>query len=124
MERGRVFATGLTISLVGFCGTSSVVLAGLQSAGATPGQAASGLAALCLVHGLAMWWMAQRTRMPVALASSLSASMKASEPGLREAAVVTFVVAVSGVTVFDIGAAFWALLAGLAVYAALRIGRR
>lgn len=58
------------------------------------------------------------------LASSLSASMKASEPGLREAAVVTFVVAVSGVTVFDIGAAFWALLAGLAVYAALRIGRR
>jgi benzoate membrane transport protein len=33
----------------------------------------------------------------------------------REAAVVTFLVAASGVSVFGIGAAFWALAAGLIV---------
>lgn len=40
----------------------------------------------------------------------------------REAAVVTFLVAASGVTVLGIGSAFWALVAGLAVTAVLRSG--
>lgn len=40
----------------------------------------------------------------------------------REAAVVTFLVAASGVTVLGIGSAFWALAAGLAVTAVLRSG--
>jgi len=35
----------------------------------------------------------------------------------REAAVVTFVVAASGVSLAGIGAAFWAVVAGLAVRA-------
>lgn len=41
----------------------------------------------------------------------------------REAAVVTFVVAASGVAFGGIGAAFWALVAGLLVHVALRLGR-
>lgn len=41
----------------------------------------------------------------------------------REAAVVTFVVAASGVSFGGVGAAFWALLAGLAVHLVLRSGR-
>ena len=49
------------------------------------------------------------------LASSLAAAVGAPES--RLAAVVTFVVAGSGVVVLGVGAAFWALLAGLVVHA-------
>ena len=52
------------------------------------------------------------------LASSLTAAL--AEPDERQAAIVTFVVAASGTTVAGIGAAFWALAAGLLVRATLR----
>lgn len=52
------------------------------------------------------------------LGSSLAGAVAAVDG--REAVIVTFVVAASGVTLLGIGAAFWALAAGLAVYAALR----
>jgi benzoate membrane transport protein len=42
-----------------------------------------------------------------------------SETSGREAAVVTFLVAASGVTVLGIGSAFWALIAGLVVHLVL-----
>ncbi|MET3963119.1 benzoate membrane transport protein [Marmoricola sp. OAE513] len=41
----------------------------------------------------------------------------------REAALVTFAVAASGVTIAGIGAAFWALIAGLVVRQVLRLGK-
>jgi benzoate membrane transport protein len=53
------------------------------------------------------------------LAGSLDAALKESRG--REAAAVTFVVAASGLAFGGIGAAFWALAAGLAVHAALTI---
>jgi benzoate membrane transport protein len=40
----------------------------------------------------------------------------------REAAVVVFLITVSGLTMFSIGSAFWALLAGIAVLGARRLG--
>jgi benzoate membrane transport protein len=43
-----------------------------------------------------------------------------SEPAGREAAVITFLVAASGITVLGIGSAFWALIAGLVVHLVLR----
>lgn len=46
------------------------------------------------------------------------------DPGERIPAVVTFVTAASGVVVAGIGAAFWALLAGLLVRAVMHMGRR
>ncbi|MFC5763331.1 benzoate/H(+) symporter BenE family transporter [Actinacidiphila bryophytorum] len=49
-----------------------------------------------------------------ALAGSLTAAM--ADPGQREAAVVTVVVTVSGVTFFGVSGAFWGLLAGGALY--------
>ncbi|MER7796529.1 benzoate/H(+) symporter BenE family transporter [Microbacterium sp. NPDC096154] len=70
VDRGRVALAGVTTALVGFASSSAVVLAGLQAAGATPGQAASGLVALCLTQALGMLWLAQRTRLPVVLAWS------------------------------------------------------
>lgn len=51
------------------------------------------------------------------LSSSLAGALSAT-PG-REAAAITFVVAASGLTFLGIGAAFWALLAGLAIRAVL-----
>jgi benzoate membrane transport protein len=51
------------------------------------------------------------------LAAALSAALSATEG--REAAVITFVIAASGLAFFQIGAAFWALAAGLLVRAFL-----
>jgi benzoate membrane transport protein len=56
------------------------------------------------------------------LASSLIGAVRDETD--RIPAVVTFLVAASGLSAWGIGAAFWALLAGLAVHAVLRIGRR
>jgi len=56
------------------------------------------------------------------LAASLAGAL-ADEDG-REAAVVCFVVAASGVTILGIGAAFWALLAGLVLRPLLSPARR
>lgn len=53
-----------------------------------------------------------------ALGNSLVGAV--SDPGDREAAVVTLVVTVSGVQFFGISGAFWGLLAGGALYAAKR----
>lgn len=46
------------------------------------------------------------------------------DPGERVPAVVTFLVAASGIAVFGVSAAFWALLAGLVVRTVLHVGRR
>jgi benzoate membrane transport protein len=51
------------------------------------------------------------------LSSSLAGALSAAEG--REAAAITFVVAASGLTFLGIGAAFWALAAGLLVHAVL-----
>ncbi|MEN9754796.1 MAG: benzoate/H(+) symporter BenE family transporter [Pseudomonadota bacterium] len=50
----------------------------------------------------------------LALISAFGAAIMAAvqEPDEREAAVVTFLVAASGLTIFDIGGAFWGLIAG------------
>ncbi|WP_461004774.1 benzoate/H(+) symporter BenE family transporter [Terrabacter terrigena] len=53
-----------------------------------------------------------------------SAAAALADAGSREAGAVTLVVAASGLTVGGIGAAFWGLVAGVVVLAALRIERR
>lgn len=58
----------------------------------------------------------------LALLGTLAAALRAAaEPaGTREAAVVTFLVAASGITVGGVGAAFWAIIVGLVVHLVLR----
>ncbi len=56
------------------------------------------------------------------LTASLSASLASEED--RFAAIVTFCVCASGISALGVGAAFWGLLAGLAVMAAERFGKR
>ncbi len=55
------------------------------------------------------------------LGSSLIAALR--EDGEREAALVTFLVTASGLSLFGIGAAFWGLVAGVLVRLALRPAR-
>jgi benzoate membrane transport protein len=45
------------------------------------------------------------------------------EPRDTEAAVVTFLVTASGITILGVGAAFWGLLAGLLVWGLKRVLR-
>ncbi|MFG6280445.1 benzoate/H(+) symporter BenE family transporter [Microbacterium sp. 5K110] len=62
----------------------------------------------------------------VALFGAFGAAVQQAidDPGERLPAVVTFLVAASGVAVAGVSAAFWALLAGLVVRAVLHVGRR
>lgn len=61
---------GVVAALVGYTGAFAVVLAGLRSVGASPGQAASGLLAVTATGGLGTVWLARRHRMPILLAWS------------------------------------------------------
>lgn len=70
MERTQPTLTGLTVALVGFGSSSAVVVAGLIAAGASPGQAASGLTVLCLTQAIGMLALSHRYRRPLALAWS------------------------------------------------------
>lgn len=62
----------------------------------------------------------------LALLSPLAASLKIAmdDENDREAAIVTFVVAASGLTIAGIGGAFWGLIAGGAIMGLKRLGRK
>lgn len=55
------------------------------------------------------------------IGSGLAAAMK--DEGQREAALVTFVVTASGLTLWGVGAAFWGVVAGALVLGVQRLGR-
>jgi benzoate membrane transport protein len=85
MERiGQPVTAGVLSALVGFTSSSAVVLAGLRGVGASPGQAASGLLALCLVQGAVMVWLSRRHRIPLTIAwSTPGAALLASTGVVR-----------------------------------------
>jgi len=62
----------------------------------------------------------------LALLGPLAASLKVAldDEGAREAAVVTFVVAASGLSILGIGGAFWGLVAGGVILGLKRIGEK
>ncbi|HSK32042.1 MAG TPA: benzoate/H(+) symporter BenE family transporter [Propionicimonas sp.] len=66
----RAVVAGIVTAVVGYTSAFAVVLAGLQGVGATPAQAASGLAALCVLMGLSSILISVRHRMPVTVAWS------------------------------------------------------
>lgn len=63
-------SAGLLAAFVGFAGSFPIVVRGLQGVGATPGQAASGLAALSIAMGLCAILLSLKTRMPISVAWS------------------------------------------------------
>lgn len=82
------------------------------------GAAGGALASLILTLPKALVATAAGLALFGTLASSLSAAL--SDEGRREAALITFVVAASGVSIAGLGAPLWALLAGGAVALILR----
>jgi benzoate membrane transport protein len=68
--RAQARGAGIATAVVGFAGTSAIVLTGLGAVGASPSQAASGLLALCVTQGLGTVLLAHRTRRPITLAWS------------------------------------------------------
>jgi benzoate membrane transport protein len=68
--RAQARGAGIVTAVVGFAGTSAVVLTGLAAVGASPSQAASGLLALCVTQGLGTVLLARRTRRPITLSWS------------------------------------------------------
>ncbi|MCL8025240.1 benzoate/H(+) symporter BenE family transporter [Nocardioides bruguierae] len=87
---------GVVAAVVGFSSSFVVVLAGLTAVGATPAQASSGVAALCVAQALGMFWLSGRHRVPVSLAwSTPGAALLASTGAIAggwPAAVGAFVV--------------------------------
>ncbi|GMA25933.1 hypothetical protein GCM10025864_36920 [Luteimicrobium album] len=69
-DRTRPVLAGVVTALVGFSSSFAVVIAGLRAVGATPAQAGSGLAALCLAQGIGMILLSWRHRIPLTLAWS------------------------------------------------------
>lgn len=90
----------LVAALVGFGSTIALVLAAAVAVGATPGQTASWVCAICLVKGLASSWLSLRARVPVIIAWST--------PG------AALIAATQGVTMAEAAGAFL-LAAGLIV---------
>ncbi|MCM3884880.1 benzoate/H(+) symporter BenE family transporter [Frankia sp. R82] len=93
-----------------FAAWTYVALAGVSTLLATVATAAPA-GVLTAVAGLALVGT---------LASALTSAL--ADPDERQAAVITFVVAASGIVLAGIGAAFWALAAGLTVRTVLRHG--
>ncbi|GAA1957081.1 benzoate/H(+) symporter BenE family transporter [Microbacterium aquimaris] len=92
-------------------GVSALVLGGF-SAALVALVAVAPVAVVPAVAGIALF---------AAFGSALQQAI--DDPGERLAAVVTFLVAASGVAVAGVGAAFWALIAGLTVRSVLHAGR-
>lgn len=81
LEDRHAYIAGLVTAIVGFTSAFAVVLTGLQKMGATPVQAASGLAALCLTMGVATILLAWRYRIPITIAwSTPGAALLAASP--------------------------------------------
>lgn len=79
----RPVVAGLVTALVGFTSSFAVVLAGLQAAGASPTQAASGLLALTIAFSLCTIALAWATRLPITTAwSTPGAALLAAAGGL------------------------------------------
>lgn len=66
----RAVAAGIVTAVVGYTSAFAIVLQGLSAVGADPVQAGAGLAALCVVMGLATIVLSVRYRMPITIAWS------------------------------------------------------
>jgi benzoate membrane transport protein len=62
--------SGVVGAVTGFASAFAVVLAGLTAVGASPAEAASGLAALCVAQGVLAIALSWRTRLPLSFAWS------------------------------------------------------
>lgn len=113
----RPVTAGVMAAVVGFASSFAVVLEGLRAMGATPGQAASGLLALCLAMGGLGVLLSLRLKMPVSIAwSTPGAALLAATAvpaGGFPAAVGAFLVAAGLVVVAGLWRPFGRLVAAI-----------
>ena len=116
-QHDQPFLAGILTALVGFTSSFAVVLTGLRAVGATPGQAASGLFAVCVTQALGMLWLARRHRIPLTLAwSTPGAALLASTGTVRggwPAAVGAFLVVGALIVVTGLWQRLGRLIAGI-----------
>jgi benzoate membrane transport protein len=105
----RAVVAGVVTTLVGYTGAFAVVLTGLQAVGASPTQAASGLAVLCFTMGLATIAMAWRFRMPITIAWSTPGAALLASTGMPEGGwpAAVFAFGVTGVLLVITGLVPW-----------------
>ena len=66
----QALGAGFAAAFVGFAGSFAIVLQGLIGVGATPAQAATGLAAVTIAMGLCGIFVSLKTKMPISIAWS------------------------------------------------------
>ncbi|MEO3432407.1 benzoate/H(+) symporter BenE family transporter [Inquilinus sp. CAU 1745] len=115
----QLVATGLLAGFIGFASSFAIVLHGLETVGASPEQAASGLLALSLAMGLLGVWFSHRTKMPVSIAwstpgAALLITIAAPEGGFPEA-VGAFLAAAAMIVVAGLWRPFGRAIAAIPV---------
>ena len=83
----------------------------------------NGLFARCQDHGFTLVTVTDLAGLALFGAFGAAVQQAIDDPGERLPAVVTFLVAASGIAVLGVSAAFWALVAGLLVRTVLHAGR-
>jgi benzoate membrane transport protein len=110
-------AAGLLTAFVGYASSFTVVLQGLKSVGATPGQATSGLIAVGTAMGLCAVILALRNRMPISIAwSTPGAALLISTGAVAggfEAACGAFIVSSILIIIAGLWKPFGALIASI-----------
>jgi benzoate membrane transport protein len=81
--RASMLSAALVAALIGYGSTIALVLAAAAAVGATPGQTASWVFAVCLAKALGSGWLSWRFRVPVVLAwSTPGAALIAATEGV------------------------------------------
>ncbi|MEN0069813.1 MAG: benzoate/H(+) symporter BenE family transporter, partial [Propionicimonas sp.] len=80
----QAITAGVVTAVVGYTGAFAVVLTGLQGVGATPAQAASGLAALSVVMGAVTILLSLRYRIPITVAWSTPGAALLATTGVTD----------------------------------------
>ncbi|MFU0505903.1 benzoate/H(+) symporter BenE family transporter [Pseudaminobacter sp. NGMCC 1.201702] len=80
--RSSIPASAFVAAIVGFGGTLALIIAAANALGATPGQTASWVTAMCLAIAFETAWLSWRSRMPVIAAwSTPGAALVAASSG-------------------------------------------
>lgn len=104
---GQTIYAGFLAAFVGFAGSFAVVLQGLIGAGATPGQAASGLLALSLACGVCAIILSFTSRLPVAIAWSTPGAALLTSGTIAESGFASAVGAFMVCAIAFIAAGLW-----------------
>jgi benzoate membrane transport protein len=110
--RASVVASAFVAAVVGFGGTLAIIIAAAEAVGATRGQTASWVTAICLAMAVESLYLSWRYRMPVVTAwSTPGAALVAASAGFTmQEAVGAFIVVAAMLVATGVGRAMNALI--------------